>query len=149
MTARLVGDPLIALFVALQRPDGRERDADLNEALDDLDRRLGGGTSHRGAYLRVYAFGGLFVCTVAVLLGGASAGSLVANGLPIAGLVAVAAWSFWLVERWSAQLAREIRADLDGLVELTLSRTGAPAEVFAPGEPGSRGANQTRRGKRV
>lgn len=126
------GDPLDALFAALRKPDGNERDADLNEALDDLDRRLGGATSRRSAFLRVYAFGGVFVSTVAVLVGGASAASLVANGLPVAGLVAVAAWSFWLVERWSGQVAQEARADLDALVELTLSRTGAPPELFAP-----------------
>lgn len=142
------GDPLHALFVALAREDGPVRDAELNEALDDLDRRLAGADPRSGAYLRVYAFGGVFVTTVAVLLGGASAGSLVQNGLPLASLVAVAGWSFWLVDRWSSAIARELRADLDALVERTLSRTGAPPEILAKPSPSKRATNHPRRGHR-
>lgn len=149
LSARLQGDPLGPLFTALRKPDGPERDAELNEALDDLDRRLAGGPSARGAYLRVYAFGGVFVTTVAVLVGGATAASLVANGLPVAGLTAVAAWSFWLVERGSGHVAREVRGDLDALVEHALARTGAPPELFSREDPAPlRGGNQGRRGRR-
>ena len=149
LVTRLSGDPLSPLLTALCLPDGQNRDAEINEALDDLDRRLGRHSFQAAAYLRVYAFGGVFVCTLAVLVGGESADSLMTDGLPMAAMIAVAAWSYWLVERRSSQTTATIRADLDALVELVLSRTGAPPELFSRDEPRNRGGNQPHRGRRL
>ena len=129
---QLLGDDRLGpLARAFGVPDVERRIAEVDEALADLESVLPHQRASRPAFLRVFAFGGLLVCLVALLEGASPVSVLSLVVVVVAGGV-----GFLRVDRAIEAISEELREGVDGWVDAGIAlaiddgvgrRTAAPS----------------------